>query len=89
MLGQDIIFDSVFISPWLICHVNLWFKQIAGGDPLLKLIAVDWFKVNERFDSVALHPKSLVQVKLLNAHYQQPFQTNTTFGTGNLVQTAL
>ncbi|KQJ98445.1 protein ENHANCED DISEASE RESISTANCE 2-like isoform X2 [Brachypodium distachyon] len=35
--------------------------KIAGGDPLLKLIAVDWFKVNDRFDSVALHPKSLVQ----------------------------
>ncbi|XP_047073041.1 protein ENHANCED DISEASE RESISTANCE 2-like [Lolium rigidum] len=37
------------------------YTKIAGGDPLLKLIAVDWFKVNERFDSVALHPKSLVQ----------------------------
>uniref|UniRef100_A0A3B6LJ73 START domain-containing protein n=1 Tax=Triticum aestivum TaxID=4565 RepID=A0A3B6LJ73_WHEAT len=37
------------------------YAKIAGGDPLLKLIAVDWFKVNERFDSVALHPKSLVQ----------------------------
>ncbi|KAJ1268606.1 hypothetical protein BS78_07G148000 [Paspalum vaginatum] len=37
------------------------YTKIVGGDPLLKLIAVDWFKVNERFDSVALHPKSLVQ----------------------------
>jgi hypothetical protein len=37
------------------------YTKIAGGDPLLKLIAVDWFKVNERFDSVALHPKSVVQ----------------------------
>ncbi|RCV31253.1 hypothetical protein SETIT_6G161800v2 [Setaria italica] len=37
------------------------YTKVVGGDPLLKLIAVDWFKVNERFDSVALHPKSLVQ----------------------------
>ncbi|XP_023156071.1 protein ENHANCED DISEASE RESISTANCE 2-like isoform X2 [Zea mays] len=35
--------------------------KVVGGDPLLELLAVDWFKVNERFDSVALHPKSLVQ----------------------------
>ncbi|CAL5006027.1 unnamed protein product [Urochloa decumbens] len=37
------------------------YAKVVGGDPLLKLIAVDWFKVDERFDSVALHPKSLVQ----------------------------
>ncbi|KAF8779075.1 hypothetical protein HU200_003042 [Digitaria exilis] len=37
------------------------YTKVVGRDPLLKLIAVDWFKVNERFDSVALHPKSLVQ----------------------------
>ncbi|XP_066353870.1 protein ENHANCED DISEASE RESISTANCE 2-like isoform X2 [Miscanthus floridulus] len=39
------------------------YTKVVGGDPLLKLLAVDWFKVNERFDSVALHPKSLVQAK--------------------------
>lgn len=33
-----------------------------GGDPLLKLIAVDWFKVDKAADRVALHPKCLVQV---------------------------
>ncbi|KAL4615953.1 hypothetical protein ACB092_07G164000 [Castanea dentata] len=32
-----------------------------GGDPLLKLIAVDWFKVDKSIDRIALHPKSLVQ----------------------------
>ncbi|ONM04504.1 Protein ENHANCED DISEASE RESISTANCE 2 [Zea mays] len=37
------------------------YHKVVGGDPLLELLAVDWFKVNERFDSVALHPKSLVQ----------------------------
>ncbi|KAK3123519.1 hypothetical protein QOZ80_8AG0632120 [Eleusine coracana subsp. coracana] len=37
------------------------YTKVVGGDPLLKLIAVDWFKVNERFDSVALHPKNIVQ----------------------------
>jgi len=50
--------------------VNLAYKQVVGGDPLLKLIAVDWFKVDERFDSVALHPKSLVQVSKFDKYYQ-------------------
>ncbi|KAH9654565.1 START domain-containing protein [Citrus sinensis] len=35
---------------------------VMGGDPLLKLIAVDWFKVDKAADRVALHPKCLVQV---------------------------
>ncbi|KAG6628121.1 protein ENHANCED DISEASE RESISTANCE 2-like isoform X1 [Carya illinoinensis] len=35
--------------------------KVMGGDPLLKLIAVDWFKVDERIDNIALHPKCLVQ----------------------------
>lgn len=33
-----------------------------GGNPLLKLIAVDWFKVDKATDKIALHPKSLAQV---------------------------
>lgn len=36
--------------------------QVMGGDPLLKLIAVDWFKVDKSFDGIALHPRNLVQV---------------------------
>ncbi|KAK8980261.1 hypothetical protein V6N11_061475 [Hibiscus sabdariffa] len=35
--------------------------KITGGDPLLKLIAVDWFKVDKATDKIALHPKSQVQ----------------------------
>nr|XP_016493723.1 PREDICTED: protein ENHANCED DISEASE RESISTANCE 2-like [Nicotiana tabacum] len=35
--------------------------KVTGGDPLLKLIAVDWFKVDECITKVALHPKCLVQ----------------------------
>ncbi|KAM7268894.1 hypothetical protein ACFE04_011060 [Oxalis oulophora] len=35
--------------------------KVMGGEPLLKLIAVDWFKVDKPFDSVALNPKCLVQ----------------------------
>jgi hypothetical protein len=56
---------NICVSPYIVISggVNLALQQIAGGDPLLKLIAVDWFKVNERFDSVALHPKSVVQVR--------------------------
>lgn len=34
-----------------------------AGDPLLNLIAVDWFKVETTADRVALHPKCLVQVE--------------------------
>ncbi|KAK1292982.1 hypothetical protein QJS10_CPB17g00248 [Acorus calamus] len=35
--------------------------KIIGGDPLLKLLAVDWFKADSTVDKVALHPKSLAQ----------------------------
>ncbi|CAI9787402.1 unnamed protein product [Fraxinus pennsylvanica] len=35
--------------------------KVKGGEPLLKLIAVDWFKVDNSATKVALHPKSLVQ----------------------------
>ncbi|KAH6794365.1 ENHANCED DISEASE RESISTANCE protein [Perilla frutescens var. hirtella] len=35
--------------------------KVKGGEPLLKLIAVDWFKVESSVSKVALHPKSLVQ----------------------------
>ncbi|KAL8236952.1 hypothetical protein R6Q59_018033 [Mikania micrantha] len=35
--------------------------KVAGGDPLLKLIAVDWFKLEASRSKVALHPKCLVQ----------------------------
>ncbi|KAF8036755.1 hypothetical protein BT93_C2462 [Corymbia citriodora subsp. variegata] len=35
--------------------------KVIGGDPLLKLLAVDWLKVDEKMDRIALHPKCLVQ----------------------------
>ncbi|XP_071910866.1 protein ENHANCED DISEASE RESISTANCE 2-like isoform X2 [Coffea arabica] len=35
--------------------------KVKGGEPLLKLIAVDWFNVDNRVDNIALHPKCLVQ----------------------------
>ncbi|XP_076896736.1 protein ENHANCED DISEASE RESISTANCE 2-like [Bidens hawaiensis] len=35
--------------------------KVAGGDPFLKLIAVDWFKTNNPASKVALHPKCLLQ----------------------------
>ncbi|KAK8535253.1 hypothetical protein V6N13_081392 [Hibiscus sabdariffa] len=35
--------------------------KIMGSDPLLKLIAVDWFKVDTATDKIALHPRCLVQ----------------------------
>ncbi|EPS71915.1 hypothetical protein M569_02843, partial [Genlisea aurea] len=35
--------------------------KVKGGEPLLKLIAVDWFKVEDCAAEVALHPKSLAQ----------------------------
>ncbi|GMY35702.1 protein ENHANCED DISEASE RESISTANCE 2 isoform X1 [Fagus crenata] len=36
-------------------------SKVMGGDPLLKLIAVDWFKVDKPIDRIASHPRSLVQ----------------------------
>ncbi|KAL6541200.1 hypothetical protein OROMI_025083 [Orobanche minor] len=35
--------------------------KVKGGEPLLRLLAVDWFKVEDCATKVALHPKSLVQ----------------------------
>ncbi|KAL8254815.1 hypothetical protein R6Q59_033036 [Mikania micrantha] len=37
--------------------------KVPGGDPLLKLIAVDWFKLETSRSKVALHPKCIVQSK--------------------------
>lgn len=39
--------------------------QVTGGEPLLKLLAVDWFTVDKSIDKIALHPKCLVQVDML------------------------
>ncbi|XP_021809014.1 protein ENHANCED DISEASE RESISTANCE 2-like isoform X1 [Prunus avium] len=36
-------------------------SKVMGGDPLLKLIAVDWFKVDKSLDRIALHPRSPLQ----------------------------
>ncbi|KAK2450533.1 ENHANCED DISEASE RESISTANCE protein [Trifolium repens] len=36
-------------------------SKVVGGDPLLKLIAVDWLKVEKPVDKVALHGRSMVQ----------------------------
>ncbi|KAJ9551004.1 hypothetical protein OSB04_015049 [Centaurea solstitialis] len=35
--------------------------KVPGGDPLLKLIAVDWFKVDNPVSKVALNPRCLLQ----------------------------
>ncbi|KAF9614407.1 hypothetical protein IFM89_018552 [Coptis chinensis] len=35
--------------------------MVMGGEPLLKLLAVDWFKAENCIDRVAMHPRSLVQ----------------------------
>lgn len=39
--------------------------QVVGGDPLLKLVAVDWLTVDKPLDKVALHGRSMVQVQLV------------------------
>lgn len=44
-----------FIKPMML------FK-VMGGEPLLTLVSVDWFKVDKAVDNIALHPKCLVQV---------------------------
>lgn len=35
--------------------------KVVGGDPLLKLLAVDWFKSDNIIDKISLHPNCLVQ----------------------------
>ncbi|KAI5083436.1 hypothetical protein GOP47_0003179 [Adiantum capillus-veneris] len=35
--------------------------KVPGGDPLLKLLGVDWFRDEKRIDMVAKHPHSLVK----------------------------
>ncbi|KAF9662798.1 hypothetical protein SADUNF_Sadunf18G0091800 [Salix dunnii] len=37
--------------------------KVMGGDPLLKLISVDWFKVDKAIDGISLHPRCLVQTE--------------------------
>ncbi|XP_019057725.1 PREDICTED: uncharacterized protein LOC104809858 isoform X2 [Tarenaya hassleriana] len=41
--------------------------KVMGGEPLLKLIAVDWLNVDKAVDHIALHPNCLVQVLPLPA----------------------
>jgi len=36
--------------------------QISGGEPLLKLLAVDWLKSDIRIDNIALQSSCCVQV---------------------------
>ncbi|KAI5441154.1 hypothetical protein KIW84_010569 [Lathyrus oleraceus] len=36
-------------------------SKVVGGDPLLKLVAVDWLTVDKPLDKVALHGRSMVQ----------------------------
>ncbi|WCJ29841.1 hypothetical protein M5689_011445 [Euphorbia peplus] len=38
-------------------------SKVMGGDPLLKLVAVDWLKVDSPLDKISLHPKCLVQTE--------------------------
>ncbi|KAJ6673348.1 ENHANCED DISEASE RESISTANCE-RELATED [Salix viminalis] len=37
--------------------------KVMGGDPILKLISVDWFKVDKAIDGISLHPRCLVQTE--------------------------
>ncbi|KAL4181400.1 hypothetical protein AMTRI_Chr12g271010 [Amborella trichopoda] len=46
------------------------FSKVPGGDPVLKLLAVDWFMADSNVEKVALHPKCLVQS---NAGKKLPF----------------
>ena len=39
-------------------------SKVVGGDPLLKLVEVDWLKVDKPADRVALHRTSMVQSKV-------------------------
>ncbi|XAR66799.1 hypothetical protein NMG60_11013138 [Bertholletia excelsa] len=65
--GQDETDTDCWTSPsasGFMIRGETYFKdnsKVMGGVPLLKLIAVDWLKVDNCFSKVALHPSSLVQ----------------------------
>lgn len=40
------------------------YSKVPGGDPLLKLLAVDWFKSNNKVQKVAVHPRCVVQTEV-------------------------
>lgn len=40
------------------------YSKVPGGDPLLKLLAVDWFKSNNKVQKVAVHPQCVVQTQV-------------------------
>lgn len=40
------------------------YSKVPGGDPLLKLLAVDWFKSNNKVQKVAVHPQCVVQTEV-------------------------
>jgi hypothetical protein len=61
-LGED---DSLHLLPTFFENFNVRFPefvQVPGGDPLLKLLGVDWLSDDSRIDSVAQHPHSFVKV---------------------------
>lgn len=41
------------------------YKQIPAGEPLMQLVAVDWFKDVKRIDHVAKRKGCVAQVQLL------------------------
>ncbi|KAJ7523493.1 hypothetical protein O6H91_18G051900 [Diphasiastrum complanatum] len=40
---------------------NKDYLKIPGGDPVLKLLAVDWYQSDEKLDMIARHPECVVQ----------------------------
>ena len=52
------LFGVSFIS-------NVLYKQTAAGEPLMQLVAVDWFKDVKRIDHVARRKGCVAQVQLL------------------------
>ncbi|KAB5552827.1 hypothetical protein DKX38_010138 [Salix brachista] len=59
--GKTYLKDSSKCFVLHVLHSNS--NEVMGGDPLLKLIAVDWFKVDKAIDGISLHPRCLVQTE--------------------------
>lgn len=53
--------------------------QVPGGDPLLKLLAVDWLQSESRIDAVATNKNSMVQVTLLVFYPKSPLPPLSIF----------
>lgn len=64
LLKMTMLITPVSRFFYILIHRLYWnCFQVKGGDPLLKLVAVDWLKAENALDKVALRTSCMVQVR--------------------------